>query len=700
MNTIRRIVTLIMLLGAAGPVFGQEAVAGGDGKAELDLRRVTLFSSGVGYFEREATVSGDATAELRFRTEQINDILKSLVVQDLDGGSIDVVTYTPQEPLERTLASFGVNVIDNPSLIALYGSLRGEPVSITGPRALEGIIYGTEVVEVAVGDRTVPRQYLSVLTREGLISLEIHELQGVRLKDEKTNAELLKALAALAKSNDQDKKGVTIEFSGQGQRRVRASFLLETPVWKTSYRLVLSDEREPFLQGWAIVENTTEEDWENVPLSLISGRPISFRMDLYTPIYIPRPVEDLELYASLRAPQFESGFGGFGGGGMGGFAGSHPGFGRAEADDKASPRGSSRARRLDISAAEVALAPAVVGRSALDVAAGVASVATAAEAGELFEYAIDAPVSIRRQQSAMLPIVNAKVAGEKLSIYSPEAHPKHPMNGLKFKNGTDLNLMQGPVTIFDDDVYAGDAKLPDLRPGEERLVAYALDLATEVSQKGKPNPTQMIGLSIRKGVLIRTRKEFDEREYTVRNKADKAKTVIIEQKIGQGWELVEPEEAYERTENALRFKVDVAGGISETLIVRLEIVRSESVALTSADIDTIQQYLTGSGRVMTAEIREALEKVIALRKDLDNVRVQREAKERDLNEIVAEQERVRENLKVLQQNTDPYKRQLTKLDELETQIEKLRSEIKTLRQSEEQKRKAFEDYLMNLTIGT
>jgi len=684
----------VMVWISAGFVVGQEVAAGGDGPADLDLRRVTLFSSGVGYFEREATVSGDASVELQFRTQQINDILKSLVVQDFDGGSIDVVTYTPQEPLERTLASFGVDVMGNPSLIALFASLRGEPVSITGPRALEGIIYGTETVEVAVGDgeRKIPRQYLNVLTPEGLVSLDIHELQGVRLQDEKTNAELQKALAALARANDQDKKGVTIEFSGEGQRRVKASFLLEAPVWKTSYRLVLSDEKAPFLQGWAIVENTTDEDWDNVTLSLISGRPISFRMDLYTPIYIPRPVEDLELYASLRAPQFEGAL-----------------TPEAVPEDRA---GGERLHTLmlgeDAKTAEklgramyaygVGRAPAR-GRKALDVAAGVASVASAEEAGELFEYAIDAPVSIRRQQSAMLPIVNTEVAGEKVSIYSPETHTKYPLNGLKFKNETDLNLMQGPVTIFDDDVYAGDAKLPDLKPGEERLVAYALDLATEVSQEGKPNPTQMIGLRIRKGVLIRTRKEFDERTYTVKNKSDKDKTVILEQKVGKGWELVEPKEPDERTDDALRFSVEVPGGKAQSLAVKLDHVLSETVVLTNADLDAIQQYLTSSGAVMTDAIREALEKVIALRKELDSVRTTREAKERDLNETIAEQERVRKNLQVLQQNTDAYKRQLTKLDDLETQIEELRSEIKNLRRTEEQKRAAFDDYLMNLTLG-
>src|SRR5207248_2759432 len=114
-------------------------------------------------------------------------------------------------------------------------------------------------------------------------------------------------LATLATGHDADKKTVTLRFEGKGQRRVRASYLLEAPIWKTSYRLELT-EKKPFLQGWATVENATEEDWKDVRLSLVSGRPISFMMDLYTPIYVPRPREELELYASLRAPEFEAGY--------------------------------------------------------------------------------------------------------------------------------------------------------------------------------------------------------------------------------------------------------------------------------------------------------------------------------------------------------------------------------------------------------
>ena len=140
---------------------------------------------------------------------------------------------------------------------------------------------------------------LNLLTDDGLRSVPMDTVSRLKLVNEKLDGELKKALALLASGHATDKKAVEISFLGKGERRVRVGYIQETPIWKTTYRLVLSDEK-PLIQGWAIVENTSEEDWKDVKLSLVSGRPISFTMDLYQPLYVPRPQEELELYASLR----------------------------------------------------------------------------------------------------------------------------------------------------------------------------------------------------------------------------------------------------------------------------------------------------------------------------------------------------------------------------------------------------------------
>ena len=660
-----------------------------DNPADLNVTRVALFNSGVGYFECTSDITGNATAELKFRTDQINDILKSLVVQDFGGGTIGAVSYASHDPIEKTLKSFGVDITGKPTLGELLDQLRGEPVEIAGPRQMTGVILGVEKKRIVVDNSIVEVVLLNLLSETGLEQFDLSELRGIRLTNEKIEAELRKALETLAMGHDADKKSVLLNFEGMGSRKVRVAYLLEAPIWKTSYRLVLSDDEAPFLQGWATVENATEEDWNNVHLSLISGRPISFRMDLYTPIYIPRPLEQLELYASLRPPEYEGDI-------NGDLAFSQTGKPAKRARGRG---GRVTGQMLQTGVAMDAYEEARLGEVYRAISledAGVASVATAAEAGELFEYVIKTPVSIPRQHSAMLPIVNDKIEGKKVSIYNPRTHEKHPLNGLELTNSTDLHLMQGPVTLFDGGVYAGDAKLPDLRPDEKRLIAYALDLATEVVVRRKPTPDELVSLKIAKGVLWHKHKYVDHREYVVKNKADKQRTVLLEQPYSEDWKLITPKEPYERTRNLLRFKVEVPAKESTSYKVQLERVAEQRLALLGAEMDVIRFYLRA--RVISPAVKEALEKLVKLRAELSDATRQRTKLEQALDEVIKDQKRIRENLRALPKNTDPYQRQLTKFDELETRIEQQRDQLAAARKTEEQMRKALETYLLRLNV--
>ena len=348
---------------------------------------------------------------------------------------------------------------------------------------------------------------LNLLTDHGLRAVALDSVSSIKLTNGQLDAELRKALAVLASAHAADKKSVTLSFLGKGTRRVRVGYVQATPIWKTTYRLVLS-EGKPLLQGWAIVENTSEEDWSGVNLTLVSGRPISFTMDLYEPLYISRPQVQLELYGSLRpqthgenlfaaeaqpAPRSES----IGMGGMGRLPAA------------AAPAAPMKAGRTITYGREDRLGTSVLSRPAeapWNPGQGVQSAARAGNVGNLFQYAIAAPVSIPRQQSAMLPIVSADVAVEKVSIYNAGVQARHPLYGLRFTNQTGLHLMQGPMTVFDGGVYAGDAKIEDVPPGSQRLISYGLDLDTEVAPQTKGRPEELLSVRLLKGTLIATRK--------------------------------------------------------------------------------------------------------------------------------------------------------------------------------------------------
>lgn len=658
---------------------------------DLKVSRVALFNSGVGYFECAGSVDGNASSELKFRTGQINDILKSLVLRDFDGGSIAAVQYASRDPVEKALKSFGVDITNRPTLGQLLDSLRGVPVEVKTPNAVTGLIMGVEKRKMETDKGTIERDVLTILADEGLRSFVLADLSGVRITDAKIQGELSKALQTLAASHDAEKKSVTLNFTGNGKRRVAVSYLLETPIWKTSYRLVLADQKKPYLQGWAIVENATEQDWENVQLALVSGRPISFAMDLYQPLYITRPFEELELYRSLRPPTFDAGL--------------------AKPMSPPAPMAAAPGRRMDAKQGGRGRAQGAGGggifeggsESYKDAEAeislddtGVSSAASGGSAGELFQYSIKTPVSLERQHSAMLPIVTTDVEGSKLSIYNIATHARHPLNGLKLKNTTGLHLTQGPITVFDGNVYAGDAKLPDLRPDEERLVAYALDLAVDVDVKSLPKPEETMQIWIRKGTLWQKRKYTDDRTYTLKNKGSAARIVLVEQRVDQGWNLKIPEKAEEETSALKRFKVEVPAGKTETLQVLLEMPREEAIILSNLGQEQIEMVMRA--RVISEPVKAALSKVITLRSAVDDTNRRISRVNNEVEEISTEQTRIRENMKTLAQSSEVYRRYEKKFDTQETEIEGKREQVAQMRKTLADQQQALTDFLANLSV--
>jgi hypothetical protein len=292
--------------------------------------------------------------------------------------------------------------------------------------------------------------------------------------------------------------------------------------------------------------------------------------------------------------------------------------------------------------------------------------------------------------------VNQEVAGEKISIYNPATHPKHPLHGLQFTNSTGLNLMQGPVTVFDGQVYAGDAKLPDLKPDEKRLIAYALDLGVDVMVEAASRPQEISSLRIVKGVLTHKNKLIDERNYVIKNKDRKDRAVLLEQAHSDDWKLIEPKEAAEKAAGLSRFKVAAPAGKTVSQKIVFEQLLDEHVALAPLNSDQIRYYLSARG--ISPKVKAALERVIQLKVALDEVAQNRVQRENESNETVAEQARIRENLKVLQSGSDQYRRQEQKFGEVDQRIEALRGQIAQLRADEQKKRAELEAYLISLEL--
>lgn len=654
-------------------------------QAKVPLKRIVLFNSGVGFFERGAEIDGDARVELKFNVENVNDLLKSMVLEDLGGGRVSTVTYGSQDPITKTLKTFAIDLTSNPTLAQLLDQVRGEKVELDAPNALSGTILGVETRKQKVGDDVVEIEMLNLLTPEGLRSVKLESVGRIKLSNEKLDAELRQALAVLALGHDNDKKSVTLEFLGKGKRPVRVGYIQEAPIWKTSFRLVLSEEGAPLLQGWAIVENTSEEDWDAVSLTLVSGRPISFVMNLYEPLFVPRPVVEPELFASLRPQVYGQDL-----------ARKQVEFAEKAAGDKQLRRSLAKRGGREMQEAGPAAPAAAAGgfggkRVMLGVEyresdRGVESLAEAGDVGELFQYAIDTPVNLPRQKSAMLPIINDNVKGEKVSIYNERVQAKHPLNGLRLKNTSDLYLMQGPITVFDGGAYAGDAQIEDMPPGSERLVSYALDLKTEVASEARQWPQQLVKCSVVKGVLHTSNKLERRRNYTIKNSGREDKTVLVEYGVEGGWSLVTPAEPAEKTRDRYRFAVKAEPGKPAKLEVVENMTVAQQIALTNIDDNTIRFYLQAD--VVSDKVKQALAEVIRRKGQISELNSQKEQLERQIAAIEQEQNRIRQNMPQLDRNSELYRRYVKKFSDQEDQVEKLRDQIQskvaelTKRQSE------------------
>lgn len=725
---------------AASVVSSTELAAqpgGGDARSEaarvsgdqLAVKKITLYRSGVGYFERAGTIDGRAEVQLRFNTDQINDILKSMVLLDLDGGRIESVSYGSKEPLAKRLASFGINIADNPPAGEILQRLRGTPVKIS---TAEGDATGTIMnVEqrptVYPGGNGSPATvhtlpWINLVTKSGVKSINLANVTGFEILDAALAEELNKALGALAEYRADRTKTVDLRFAGSGARRVVVAYVHEMPVWKTSYRLVLpetdakggsggADSKsagELMMQGWAIVENTTDQDWNNVRLGLVSGRPVSFQMDLYEPLFMARPWVTVPTIAGVNPRAYALGvdleekdkwdrdIAGAGGRGQSSLE-MAKNAGRMLAPGSPAPAAApvTASAGLRFAGSDETYAGVSAGEMA-DYAPG--AQATTAEVGEVFQFQVDEPVSIERQRSAMIPIISTNISGRRVSIYNASEGSEYPRRGVEITNTADLQLLPGPISVFDGAAYAGDAQIGQIPKGDKRLLSYALDLNVTAINKSERNDS-ITSVRIHDGFLVVTSKLVNSTEYAFVNKDQgRDRTLIVEHAKWGGWTLVEPKKPSEETPDLYRFEVDLAAGKGAKLEVRQEMVQSQRSAMLDGNypIETLVEW-NKSGKLSKealAAVRTAADKQSAINA------TQREIERIDMQvaEISNEQSRIRSNMNAIDRTQDLYKRYVTKFNEQETTLENLaQTKAAALKRMEDQ-RKDLNDYLRGLNV--
>ena len=723
--------------------------------AQIPVKRVVLYKNGVGYFEHQGPVQGKQDVTVTFSSGQLNDVLKSLTVLDLNGGRITSIGYDASLSSDRKLNEVRLPVGEKGSLTDFLGAMRGARIEVrNGGLPLTGRLVSVERKTRSGSGATLEVDYVSILTDSGeLRTAEVSPAFSVRLLENGLANKLGKYLDVLSADRAADERKVLISADGAGARNLFVSYISEVPVWKATYRLVLGPK--PLLQGWAIVDNTVGQDWENVSLSLVAGAPQSFVQNLAQPQFARRPVVALAETIN-RAPQtFESGIvmgqarlagrvtDGTGGGipdalvelidannapvrragtntnGEYSFAGlpegefrlviSKPGFAMARLDGVTLQAGGTGRRDVALQVGQVSQAvevsaplPEMQAQSSMS-ASRVRRVAAppppppptvpiaearaqlpvntqAQELGDLFEYKISQPVSIARNRSALVPILQAPITVEKVSIWNQSTGGR-PQRALWLTNSTNLTLDAGTFSVLEEEAFAGEGLLEPIRPAEKRLLSYATDLGVAVTTALGSERQRVSRVVVANGILTHHRALHETRTYTIRNNDAAPRLVLIEHPVRAGHRLISTAEPAETTGGVMRFRVPVPARQTVAFPVAETRPLTTTVEVGTLDPNAVARF-AAEGSLGPA-VEEGLRQVLARKAGLDQLEAEDEKLTEEQERITTSQERLRENMKALKGSPEEktlvqrYTRQLEEQETRLADLEKREAELST-----------------------
>jgi len=759
---------------------------------KLPVRRVVLYKNGVGYFEHLGRVRGSQDVHIDFTSAQLNDVLKSLTVLDLSGGRITGVDYNSEAPLARRLGTLRLALGEKPSVSEFLGALRGARLEVrtaAGP-ALTGKLLSVERKTRNAANGTVETDEISLISDSGEVrTVDLSPTTSVRIIDHDLQAEVGKYLGLIASAREQDVRRMTVSTAGTGERNLYVSYISEVPIWKTTYRIVLPSkpEKKPLLQGWAIVDNTVGEDWNDVELSLVAGAPHSFIQQLSEPYYGRRPViplpESVELSPQTHAATLAGGNGTLTGAvtdasgavvagavvrllndnGMiaqttsdsnGQYSFSElstaqsyrveverlgfqkmvttnvnvgPGDNRlssqlqvgsaaqsimvtadsstlqtssAEISAKASSGKLQVARRLHAELGAgvgggvaggtlgglngrnvMPLAPpppAPPSRGVVDASLEAANAAASGQGlGDLFEYKVKDKVTLKKNQSALVPIAQTEIEAEKVSLWSGMSGSGRPLRGLWLKNTSPLTLDGGSFSVLESEVFAGEGLTDPIKPGERRIVSYATDLGLLVEAQTNSQPQHVRRAKILHGVMTQTSELHERTLYTVRNQDDATRTLVVEHPARPEWKLAKgAKEPDERAPGTYRFRVEAPPKATASLPVEEVRTLDTTYELSNLNDDQIALFLKQG--TITPDMAQALQKITAQKGIVAKLEEEMENRQKDIDRIVDDQGRLRENMKALRGSAEEkalLQRYTRQLDEQETQLEGLRKRI-------------------------
>ena len=768
----------------------------------LPVKRVVLYKNGVGYFEHVGQVRGNQEVTIPFTSGQLNDVLKSLTVLDLGGGRITSVAYGSAAPVDRQLGDLRLPVGEKSSLTEFLNALRGARLEIkSGTTSITGRLLSIERKTRIAGGTTLEVDYVSLLTESGdLKTTELAPGFSVKLLDAGLAGRVERFLDIVSAGREADVRRMAISTEGTGERNIFVSYISEVPVWKSTYRIVLNGKAGggPLLQGWAIVDNTVGQDWENVQLSLVAGAPQSFVQNLSQPYYARRPVVPLPGSAALSPQTYQATLipGGARLSGRitdpngGALPGAHvkvsDANGNVVAETNADGNGQYEfatlpdgVLRMEVGAAgfqtaaingiaasggavlqqdarlqlgstaqtvEVTASPSAINTSSASISGGsgsrnagsgsalgsgaglgsgsgrsgsgsgggvgsgsgggfgggvfsVPSAAAARELGDLFEYKLKDPITIAKNRSAMVPIVNSPIAAEKVSIWNERSAAPRPMRALWLTNSSGLTLDGGSFSVMEEETFAGEGVFDAIRPGEKRLVSYALDLAVNASSKNANEAQRVTRVRISQGVMTQASEVRERKTYTFRNEDSSPRTVLVEHPVRTGYTLRSETKPEETTADWMRFRLHVDPKQTTALVVEESRPVQSTFQLTNVDARQVEFFVRQKS--INQSVEDALRRILAQKDVVSELDGRKDARDEEMKKIFDDQQRLRENMKALKGSSEEkllVQRYTQQLNEQETRLERLGKEMEQIQKEMDAAQGVLDRMIRDLTV--
>jgi uncharacterized protein YukE len=641
--------------------------------SEFVTSRVILYKNGIGHFERKGVVDKEATVELFFPADVMNDILKSINITSAKANERHTITY--EVPTISTPSSTPLSPLATHQ--DLYRRLVRENVTVeTAGEKIEGMVVAVD------SDRDAKESgKISLLTKENV-------LRTVALRD-------VKGLHMPNNSLVSQSKTLKIHVSTQERQEVVVNYIRSCPVWKPTYRAVLSGSSttDYKLYGWATIHNPGPDDWKGVSVSLVAGQPVSFVSHIYKPKYRKRPtlhssdthsplgISNLLVSALLNESDT-----------------SDDEDSRTDDDMRKSKkivarkrdRSRSYSRSASRSDSDRSRSPAGERRDAdMEMREREDVVTVDSDHSDLFRYDLTSLIDLPNGNSALVPIFDKLVSGRKVALYRLALHREHPFSSLVIVNNTGLTLEAGPITVFDGDMYIGEAHLMATKPNERRFLPFAMELGVVVAQLPvKTEELPVHHVTINNMTVSLAHKSVVHHHYTITNKSEKETEFLLEhaKTLYLGTSTLVVEDCYfgEKEKAKVDLRTEYVTNSVYGLNFKLRPNGITHVLLTTQSVVTKTFALAGFDHSLAKatnnpKLMEVIKPYWDLKKEAEELdKKLRKEKER-ITELEKEQQRARSNLSAIQER-EKQKRYLDQIDEIEDKLSNTHKSIRTLQE--------------------